>query len=209
MAQAIKNLQECGTLNRVFAAFFINECEVKNEISFKDSKPQMPQIASLNDTGNYFAEGDSIHGLKHFFHGRVVIENIDLEHFRSVGIYDFFDDSMKDKIIDVARFFSNAVKSHQYCDFVFSSLPDNSPLIYDCIFDPDTNFRSRLIIGANFGSYNYTAVWEFYGLLMERFREIEVHPIYGQAFKSVDRMTDEEREKFNKPKEINDGKDGV
>lgn len=209
MAESLKYLQECGTLNRVFAAYFLNECWIKHEINFNESKPVMPQIADLNNNGHFFVEGDSVFGLKKFFHGRVVIENIDLEHFRSVGIYDFFDDSIKDKISDVCRFFSNEVKAYQHCDFVFSSLPDYPPFLYDCICDPDSNFRSRLVIGANFASDNYSAIWEFYALLVDKQREIDPHPIYGKTFKSVDKMTDEEREKFNKPKEIINGEDGA
>lgn len=201
------NLQACGTLNRVFAAFFMNECIIKNDINWNEYIPITPQIACMNDEGRYYGETDSPYGLKHFFHGRVVIENIDIEHFRSVGIHDFFDDELRSKFVDVARYFSNAVKAHQYCDFVFSSLPDSEPFIYDCIFDPSTNFRSRLVIGANFGSNNFSAIWEFNALLMDRFREVDSHPIYGKSFKPVDQMTDEEREKFNRKMDINDGKE--
>lgn len=198
MANQMRLLQECGTLNRVFAAFFMNECWIKDGINFEDSKPTMSQIASLNEEGHYFVEGDSTHGLKHFFHGRVEIPVIDLEKFRSVGIYDFFDDEMKNKLTDVAKYFSKAVKSHQYCDFVFSSLPDANPFIYDCILDPESNFRSRLIIGHDLAANNYSAIWEFSSLLMEKFREVEAHAIYGKSYKAVTHMTDEEREKFNK-----------
>jgi hypothetical protein len=191
-------LQECGTLNRVFAAFFMNQCAIKDGIDFEDSKPKMKQIACLNEDGQYFTEKDSPYGLKHFFHGRVEISSLDFDKFRVAGIYEFFDDELKEKITDSARYFSQAVKSHNHCDFVFSSLPDASPFLYDCILDPDTNFRSRLIIGRDVAENKYKGVWEFNCLLVSKFREVEPHPVYGIHHKDVDFMTDEEREKFNK-----------
>lgn len=190
-------LQHCGTLNRVFAAFFMNECAIKEGINFEDSKPQAPQIACLNEEGHYFVEGDSIHGLKHFFEGKVEIENIDIEKLISKGIYEFFDDDIKDKIIDLAIYFSNQVKSHKYCDFVFSSLPDYPPYIFDCILDPETNFRSRLIIGKNLANTVYSGIWNFSCLLVAKLREVQKHPTYGRSFSDVDFMTDEDRKKYN------------
>lgn len=194
-------LQECCTLNRVFAAFFMNKCTIQYGINFEDSKPQMPQICYLNEGQQYFVEGDHVQGLKHFFHGKMVIENIDLDKFRSVGVSDFFDNDMQDKLTDISRFFSNAVSAHKYCDFVFSSLPDVNPYIYDCILDPESNFRSRLVIGRNLAENTSTGIWEFYCLLVSKFREVEEHPIYGKSYKDVDFMTDEEREKYNKQPE--------
>jgi hypothetical protein len=191
-------IQDCAILNRVFTAFFLNECSMKDGINFEDSKPTMPQIACNNEEGRYFTEKDSPHGLKHFFHGRVEIPEFDLEKFRTMKINDFFDEDLQGKITDVARFFANAVKAHEYCDFVFSSLPDGVPFIYDCLLDPESNFRARLIIGSNLMTNTYSAVWEFYCLLMERFREVEDHPIYGKSSKAVSYMTEEERAKYNK-----------
>lgn len=196
MAKQPLLLQECGTLNRVFAAFFMNECAIKDGINFEDSKPTMKQIAAYNDDGIFYSENDSPYGLKHFFHGKVDIDNLDLENFRSKGIYEFFDDTIKEKITDVARYFSHAVKSHQYCDFVFSSLCDLPPFIFDCILDPETNFRSRLVIGKDLANDRYQAKWEFNCLLMTKFREVEEHPVYGKNYKDVDLMTDEERAKW-------------
>jgi hypothetical protein len=191
--------QECDTLNRVFAAFFMNQCYIKDGINFIDSKPQMPNIASLNDSGRFFVEGDNVAGLKEFFHGKVVIEKIDLEKFREVGISDFFEGEIQGQIMGVASHFAAVVKQNQYCDFVFSDLPDASPFIFDCILDPKTNFKSRLIIAHDMMTGNHNAIWEFNCLLVSKFREVEEHPIYGKSYKDVDYMTDEEREKFNKP----------
>lgn len=201
MGNKILPFQECGTLNRVFAAYFINKCYVAHGIIFGDYKPVTPQIMHLNEGEKYFIEGDYIQGLKHFFHGRVEITDFDLDRFRSIGIADFMDDEITDPLNDVARYFSNEVNSYKYCDFVFSSLHDMSPYIYDCILDPESNFRSRLTIAHDMASSRFIAIWEFYCLLVSKFREVEPHPIYGKSYKDVDHMTDEEREKYNKTSE--------
>ncbi len=194
-------LQECGTLNRIFGAFFMNECAIKEGIDFEDSKPKINYIAELNEKEIYFKEGDYTHGLKHFYHGKVDIDFLDFQKFRHAGIYEFFDDILKEKVSDAARYFSQAVKSYNHCDFVFSSLPDANPYLFDCVLDPDTNFRSRLIIGHDLTTNKYKGIWEFYCLLVSKLREIDPHPIYGINYKDVDLMTDQERAKFNKKPE--------
>ena len=199
MANQNNPYQVCGMLNRVFAAFFMNECAIKEGIDFEDSKPTMSNIACHNNDGIYFTEKDSPHGLKHFFHGRMVVENFDLQKIMSMKIENYIDNhGIREKLDDVARYFANAVKSHEYCDFVFSSLPDAVPYNFDCLLDPETNFRSRLVIGQNLGRDETSAIWEFYCLLMTKFREVDKHEIYGASYKAVDYMTDEERGKFNK-----------
>ena len=199
MGKPVLLLQECGTLNRVFAAFFMNECYVKDGVDFEDSKPQMDNLKFMNSVCHYFHADSQPVGLKKFFHGKVVIPSIDMDKFRSVGIYDFFDDEMKQKVSDVAKEFADTAHQQRHCDFIFSALPDVSPMIYDCIQDPESNFRSRLVIGADFGNGGYTGIWEFYCLMMTKFREVELHPIYGKSYKDVDLMTNEELDKYNKP----------
>lgn len=203
MANQNNTYQVCGMLNRVFAAYFMNVCSTNEGINFEDSKPTMSNIACHNEQTIYFTEKDSPHGLKHFFHGRMVIEDFDLDKFMSMKVYEYIDNNgIREKLADVARYFANAVNSHKYCDFVFSSLPDAAPHIYDCLLDPDTNFRSRLIIGRDLVTNNFGAIWEFYCLLMTKFREVDKHEIYEASYKAVDYMTDEEKEKFNKKIEV-------
>lgn len=198
MSSPLTIYEACSMYNNVFAAFFLNECDVKEGINFEDSKPQMTQISWLNEERSYFNDYDTPYGLKHFFQGRVEFDNVDIEKLKVSRIEDFFDKTMQSKITDVARYFANAVNAHKYCDFVFSSMPDATPFIYDCMLDPETNFRARLIIGHDLATNTYNAVWEFYCLLMSKFRQVDDHPTYGLSFKDVDYMTDEEREKFNK-----------
>lgn len=181
-------LQECGTLNRVFAAFFMNECTVKFGVDFEESKPQMPNIVRLNESEWFFNETDKPHGLKEFFHGRINIPKLDMDKFRIIKLPDFFDDDMQGQITDLACYFSQIMKKNKECDLVFSNLPDYPPFIFDCIQDPETNFRSRLVIGKNFADDNYSAIWEFYCLMMAKYREGEPHPIYGKTYKIVDQI---------------------
>jgi hypothetical protein len=200
MANQDRLLMECGTLNRVFAAFFINECE-KNKIDFIESKPQREDIAQLNNGQWFLSEKDSPPGLKTFFDGKVLLENVDMNKFKTTGIYDFFDDEMKSKLIDCSNHFANEIEKAKYCDLIFSALPDYPPFIYDCIMDPETNFKSRLVIGHDITTNNYNMVWDFYCILVSKFREVDPHPIYGKHFRNVDGLTDEERKKFNKKME--------
>lgn len=199
MANQDNKHQVCGTLNRIFAAFFMNECIIKEGIDFEDSKPIYPNICFLNTEGHYFTEDDLPYGAKHFFHGRMLIEDFDFKKFMSMKIEDYIDNNrIKDKLTDIAQYFSQAIKTYQYCDFVFSSLPTAPPYLYDCILDPETNFRSRLVIGKNLDKDQPSAIWEFYCLLMNKIRKTDVYSVYGEAYKNVDHMTDEEPEKFNK-----------
>lgn len=196
MGKDIPMLQECGTLNRVFAAYFLNKTGELG-VDYQDLKPQMDNIISYNNGSYFFNENDYPNGLKSFFQGCITIEDIDLNKFRSVGIYEFFYEDIKEKLDGVAKHFAEEIEKNKYCDLVFSSLPDAPPFAFDCIMDPETNFKARLIIGYNIAGDTYNARWEFYCLLMSKFREGEPHPIYGKHFRNFDSMTDEEREKIN------------
>ena len=188
-------LQVCGTLNRVFAAFFMNDLYTRHGIAMNDAIPTMRQLVELNEEGHFFTENDSPYGLKHFFHGKMTVENIDLQKLRTIGIADFIKEDLQDKLNDLTNYFAQAVKSFEPCDFVFSSLPDAPPFAFDCILDPESNFRSRLIIGRDLANERYNAIFEFYCLLVSKFREVEAHTIYGKSYKDVAVMTPEEREK--------------
>lgn len=190
-----KMFQNAAILNHIFVAYFQNEAD-KFGVNFEDSKPTLQEISRANSGQYYFTPGTEQFGLKEFYHGKIVIEYFDTTIFNKE--IDEWINCAKDKIIDLAKDFAQAVSDKKYCDFVFSALPDGNPYIYVVSNDPDTNFRSRLILGHNFGENNISLVWEFYCLLMIRYREVENHPIYGQTYKNVDEMTDEEREKFNK-----------
>ena len=189
-------LQITGTINRVFAAYFINQCYFKDDIKLVEYKPEAPLITIMNAENTYYTQTDNPHYLKHFFHGRLAFQEFYPEKFAELGIVGFFDQPMKDGIDNIVTDFTGQLKANQYCDLVFSSLPEAVPFLYDCIFDPDTNFRSRLIVGTDFATGKSQAIWEFYALMMHKLREVEPHVIYGKTYKPVDDMTDEEKQKY-------------
>lgn len=207
MSKKIKNneIQSCDIMNRVFAAKFLNDLYVKDGIDLHEYKPVAPHIAIFNREGYYFTEKDQVNGLKCFFYGVARFDDFDLEELNNSDIPEFFNAGMQEKIEAVSHDFANALRSQKHCDLVFSSLPDANPYNYSCLQDPETNFRSRLICSTDFASGKKQAVWEFYALIMQKLREVERHVIYGTTYKSVDEMTDEEKNKFyNKESESNE-----
>lgn len=159
----------CDVFNRVISAYFMNIAE-EYGVNFEESKPQVKPIADLNK-GFYFTEDTNMQWMKSFYHCRIVFENVDLEKLKTQSIEDFFDDDMKGIIHDNARHFARHVKENSPCDFIFSEMTHGDPFIYSISNDPETNFKSRLMIGKSFLEDNMRGLFEFYCILMQKVKE--------------------------------------
>ena len=164
------NLLQCtDVLNRVFAAYFMNIADNKG-VNFEESKPTFKPIAEFNE-GICFTQDVNLHWMKYFYHGKILFEELDIDELKNVSIEDFFDDDLKSKVADLACDFSERVKENSPCDFVFSDMPDCQPFISSFCIDPETNFKSRLIVGKDFVTNKWNCIFEFYCLLMQKVRE--------------------------------------
>ena len=198
MTNYIQDTQAIATLNRVFMAYFLYYAE-KLGVDFYNTRPTENITKSM--IGHSFVPGVDYAHMHHFEMFRICIQDVSLEKFMSSGIEEFFDDDMKKKVEMMAQEFSEIAKKYPYADYIFSSLPDAPPFITSFDKCEDTNFSARMIFGPNFADFKKSVLFEFYCLFVQRWRKVEDSTIYGEKIQTVESMTPEEREKYDKQPE--------
>ena len=205
MAKYIHDVMIVATLNRVFMAYFQNIAESFN-VDFYNTRPTESITKSM--IGNYFVPDVDYAYMREFYIGRMHIENITLEKFRNCRVDEWLDEEVKNKLHAIAKEFSYISEKYPYSDYIFSMLPDAVPFISSCDRDCETNFTARSTFGHNIMQNTGAIIFEFYCLIVQRWRQVESEPPYGEKYQTVESMTPEQREKFDKqPKK--DDEDGM
>lgn len=198
MTKHIDDHRAIATLNHVFMAYFIYSAE-KLGVDFYNTRPTESITKSM--VGHYFVPDVGYPHMHHFEMFRICIQDVSLEKFKSSGIEEFFDDDMKNKVEMMAREFSEIAKKYPDSDYIFSRLPDAMPFITSFDKCEDTNFSARMIYGPNFSDFRTSVLFEFYCLFVQRWRKAENSTLYGEKIQTVESMTPEEREKYDKQPE--------
>ena len=183
-------------------AYFQNAAENLG-VDFYNTRPTESITKSM--IGHTFIPDVEYAHMKHFYFGRLPMLDVDLRCLEEKGIEEFFDDKMKSKLDDLAKDFYEVSKQYPDSDYVFSTFPEALPFFSSCERDDETNFTARMIYGQNMLTKKGSILFEFYCLFMQRWRKAECDSLYGEKFQTVESMTPEEREKFDKqPEEKNE-----
>ena len=186
-------MQTIAILDRICMAYFINQIE-KEGINLKNYISPFSSIISLKNNYSFV--------LKQYEHVKAAYDfraswDGELEELESKRVDDWLDEKLREKLDNLAKSFTETIKDNPDCDLVFPDLPDSSPMLSIFCRDCDIDFAAKLTYGNNFGSATHTFVFDFVMLVTPRYRRVEADPIFGEKWVPVEKMTPEEREKYD------------
>jgi hypothetical protein len=185
-------------MNRICIAYFLNILENEG-IDLNRFKPIFSETARFKDA-TFLCPGDRNENIKEVIDFRCSFEG-SMETLKNTHADNYLSDEAKKELEKLAKDFAKIINEHEYIDIVFPLLPHDIVMTTDVCRECDSDFGARLIYGASFGMNCSMFVFDFYAVICERYREIDPHPVYGQVWQQVSRMTPEMREKFNKDSE--------
>lgn len=174
---------------------YLIECVCK-KVNLYNHMPKMQTIKNLVGENNFFNPGDQCSLMKQFYHGRILIDDIDLNFLLAKNqTQEILTPEIKKLIESCADGFVSVLNEQNHYDIIFGQLPEATPFITVFSHDPDLNLHTRLFIGSDFASNTQKGLFEFYALIIDRMRFNEE----TQQYMNVEVMTREERLKYDTP----------
>lgn len=194
----MENLQKLDCVQHCFLAYFQYILD-KYGVNLSKMQPKYPPIKKMID--NYFLPDIDYSFMRKFYSDKIIIENRNLEELDENGIENFFNEDFKKPIEKSAINLAEIINKFPFSDIIFSAIHEDHSFLCSDNSDDETKFRGRLEYGKTmhlFKKDKGTFIFEFYCLIMERYRKIDSIKNYGDTWMPVSIMTKEQREKFDK-----------